>query len=340
MLGDALRSRANSRRRRSSPQAGPPAGQQRESLLRASISRDNDEISCVDVLYDLAFLLMDLWRRHLPAHANAVWNRYLLETGNLGGVALMPLFLSCRAAIRAKTSATALRVQADSARVQPSTQSPGVGDRDRVRDLQKTAREYLEMAERLLDASAPCLVAVGGLSGSGKSTLASALAPLVGAVPGAIVLRSDELRKQLCGVPMLTRLGPDSYAAEITDTVYATLASQAGLALSGGYSAIVDAVFLRAADRQALEHVARVSSVPLVALWLDAPVQTLLERLQQRQHDASDADAAVLRLQRTQDPGAISWHTIDGSLSSDAVLLEALSFMQGHINDAPGAMRN
>ena len=64
----------------------------------------NDEISCTDVLYDLAFLLMDLWRRQLPRHANAVWNRYLGETSDLEGVALMPLFLSCRAAVRAKTT--------------------------------------------------------------------------------------------------------------------------------------------------------------------------------------------------------------------------------------------
>src|SRR6266545_136468 len=90
----------------------------------------NDEIACVDVLYDLAFLLMDLWRRQLPAHANGVWNRYLAETEDLGGIALMPLFLSCRAAIRAKTNATALAVQTDSAR---------------GRELQTSAREYLAM---------------------------------------------------------------------------------------------------------------------------------------------------------------------------------------------------
>src|SRR5438105_1135173 len=73
----------------------------------------NDEIACTDVLYDLAFLLMDLWRRGLPDHANAVWNRYLSETEDLAGLAAMPFFLSCRAAIRAKTSATALRLQTD-----------------------------------------------------------------------------------------------------------------------------------------------------------------------------------------------------------------------------------
>ena len=73
----------------------------------------NDEISCIDVLYDLAFLLMDLWRRGLPRHANMVWNRYLVHAGNLSAASLLPLFLSCRAAVRAKTSATAARLQTD-----------------------------------------------------------------------------------------------------------------------------------------------------------------------------------------------------------------------------------
>jgi uncharacterized protein len=76
----------------------------------------NDEISCTDVLYDLAFLLMDLWRRQLPRHANAVCNQYLAETGDVEGMRLLPLFLSCRAAVRAKTSATAATFQDDARR--------------------------------------------------------------------------------------------------------------------------------------------------------------------------------------------------------------------------------
>jgi aminoglycoside phosphotransferase family enzyme/predicted kinase len=278
----------------------------------------NDEIACVDVLYDLAFLLMDLWRRQLARHANAVWNRYLAENGDLTGISLMPLFLSCRAAIRAKTSATARRVQADPAR---------------VADLRRAAREYLDMAERLLHPPAPCLVAIGGLSGSGKSTLAFALAPFIGAVPGAVVLRSDEVRKHICGVPALERLGPGGYTTEISQRVYATVAERAGLAVREGRSAIVDAVFVQPSDRQAVEHVARASAVPFMGLWLNAREETLLERLEQRRDDASDADAAVLRRQRVQDTGVITWHPIDASPSSDVVLHQALAFLQAHVND-------
>ena len=280
----------------------------------------NDEIACVDVLYDLAFLLMDLWRRKLPAHANVVWNRYLADADDLRGIELMPLFLSCRAAIRAKTNATALRLESDPAR---------------VRDLETSAREYMAMAERLLHPLRGCLVAIGGLSGSGKSTIAGALAPFLGAVPGGIMLRSDEIRKRICGVPIVTRLGRKGYTTEITNKVYETLAERAGVTVRGGFTAIVDATFLRVTDRQAIEAVARAAAVPFVGLWLEGSLQTLLERLQHREHDASDADATVLRMQYAQNVGAVSWHRLDSSASVEAVTKNALLLLQGHINEAP-----
>jgi len=117
----------------------------------------NDEIACIDILYDLAFLLMDLWRRHLPRHANAVWNGYLAETADLDGVSLLPLFLSCRAAVRAKTSATAAGVQ---------------GDPERASELRTLAQEYLALAERLLHPAEPCVIV--------ERVAASASVPFVG----------------------------------------------------------------------------------------------------------------------------------------------------------------
>ena len=76
----------------------------------------NDDIACIDVLDDFAFLLMELWHRALPRHANAAWNAYLRATGDLVGLAALPLLLSCRAAVRAKTSATSASFQRDAAR--------------------------------------------------------------------------------------------------------------------------------------------------------------------------------------------------------------------------------
>jgi aminoglycoside phosphotransferase family enzyme/predicted kinase len=265
----------------------------------------NDQIACIDVLYDLAFLLMDLWRRKLPRHANAIWNEYLSETKDLEGVALMPLFLSCRAAVRAKTSATAARFQTEAAR---------------VAELEQLARDYLAMAEELLDPPRPCLIAIGGFSGSGKSALAMALAPSIGAVPGAVVCRSDAIRKQLHGVAPLHRLGPEGYTSEVSARVYAAVADRASEAVRSGHSVIVDAVHARSADRQAIQRVAVDASVPFIGLWLDAPEETLIARTKQRRFDPSDADEAVIRMQRSQETGVIDWHRIDASVSSDLVL--------------------
>jgi aminoglycoside phosphotransferase family enzyme/predicted kinase len=265
----------------------------------------NDELSCTDVFYDFAFLVMDLWRRKLPRHANAVFNRYLAETNDLEALPLLPLFLSCRAAVRAKTSATAGQLQDAGAR-----QS----------ELGLMALEYLEMAEQLLQPSRPALIAVGGLSGSGKSTLALGLAPLLGRVPGAVVLRSDEIRKRLCGVSILEPLGADGYSSQMSERVYAVLAERAAAIVTAGHSAIADAVYAREADRRTIEGIAIAASVPFVGLWLDAPDSVLVARTARRRNDPSDADAHVIRMQRGRDYGQISWHRVDASQSAASVL--------------------
>lgn len=288
----------------------------------------NDDISCTDVLYDLAFLLMDLWRRRLYRHASALWNRYLAETNDLSGISLMPLFHSCRAAVRAKTSATAARLQDDPARRS---------------ELQALAREYLEMAESLLRPPPPSLVAIGGFSGSGKSTLARRLAPAIGAMPGAVVHRSDEIRKRLCGVPLLQRLGPEGYLPEISSRVYSTLAERASRTILGGQSAIVDAVYSRPTDRLAIEAVARKISVPFVGIWLDAPESTLVERVASRTNDPSDADAGVVQMQRSEDAGEIGWHRVDASMPFEVVLRNSITCLQDRVgtslNESPGEER-
>ena len=258
----------------------------------------NDDIACIDVLYDLAFLLMDLWRRELTSHANRVLKEYLSETPDVDGLALLPLFLSCRAAVRAKTSITAANLQSDLRR---------------RHELTAQAQGYLEMAARLLDPPRASLVAVGGLSGSGKSTLALALAPDVGPTPGAVVLRTDEIRKRLCGVDSLTRLGPAAYTPEVSRRVYAIAAEYAGAVVRAGHAAVVDAVFARAADREAIEGVAAAAGVPFAGLWLDAAEAVLVERVDRRRLDASDADAGVVRGQLREDTGRIAWHRIDAA---------------------------
>jgi aminoglycoside phosphotransferase family enzyme/predicted kinase len=272
----------------------------------------NDELACTDVLYDLAFLLMDLWRRQLPQHANAVWNRYLGDTVDLDGLPLLPLFLSCRAAVRAKTSAAAAALLEE------------VRQRD---DLQDLARTYLQMAGQLLRPPRPALVAIGGLSGSGKSVLAAAVASSLGAVPGAIVIRSDEIRKRLCGVDPLQHLGPEGYASHVTERVYIEMTERASRVVRAGYAAIADAVFARQADRDVIEQAAAAAGMPFIGVWLDAPQHVLVARVAARHGDPSDADAEVIRGQLAHERGAIGWHRIDASVPADRVQQQAMTLL-------------
>lgn len=264
----------------------------------------NDDISCVDVLYDLAFLLMDLWRRDLRSHANVVFNEYLGRSGDLGGLPLLPLFLSCRAGVRAKTSLASALVQRDT----PHT-----------RDLQAAARQYLALAQALLNPAPASLMGIGGFSGSGKSTLARRLAPGIGAAPGALILRSDVIRKALFGVSPLTRLGPEAYEPAVTERVYDTIVARARTALAAGHAVIADAVYANPSHRETLAAVARDANVPFIGLWIDAPTEVLAKRLGHRGADASDATVEVLRRQAQAGAGALEWRRIDGSSSADDV---------------------
>jgi aminoglycoside phosphotransferase family enzyme/predicted kinase len=265
----------------------------------------NDDIACVDVLYDLAFLLMDLWHRELPRHANAVCNGYLIQTNDLDGLPLLPLFLSCRAAIRAKTSVT---------------QTALVADAEARTRLVEIARKYIGLADELSRPVRPRLVAVGGLSGSGKSTVALALAPGIRPAPGAVVLRSDEIRKSLCGVQALTRLGTAGYTPEMSRRVYGALADRAARILRHGHSVVIDAVFLDSSDRQAIEGLARALGVTFAGIWLEAPAEVLVRRVANRQGDPSDADADVVRGQLQRDPGPIEWPRVLAEGETDAVV--------------------
>lgn len=268
----------------------------------------DEDLATIDVLYDLAFLLMDLWHREQWEHANLVFNRYLDEADEADGLALVPFFMAIRAAVRAHVTA----VQA------------GEAPPDRAASLDEEALAYFALARRLLEPAWPILVAVGGLSGSGKSTAASAIAPHLGAPPGARILASDRIRKALHGVAAEVRLPEAAYRPDVSEEVYAALRERAREALGAGSAAVADAVFDRPADREALERVAREAGVPFVGFWLTAPLPILQARVKARQGDASDADEAVLRAQTARDCGHITWRLInaegDPVRTRDAIL--------------------
>ena len=258
----------------------------------------SDQVACIDVLYDLAFLLMDLQHRKLGVHAHIVYNEYATATGDLDGLALLPLFLSTRAAVRAKTSATTARLQSN-----PADQAAHG----------EAAREYLDLALSLIEPAPARLAAVGGLSGAGKSTLARHLAPTLGAPPGALVLRSDLVRKSLLGVRPLDRLDSEGYTEGVTRGVYRELAARAATAAAGGRAVVVDAVFADPRDRAVVADVARTVGVPFTGLWLDAPLDTRAARVTERRDDVSDATPAVLREQLERDVAEMDWQRLDAA---------------------------
>jgi len=262
-------------------------------------------MASTDVLYDLAFPLMDFIRYGRQAAANALLNRYLALTAseNIDALATLPLFMSLRSAIRARVLLA----------------RHGRNSRE-DRETMQSARAYFELARLTIAPRAPVLIAVGGLSGTGKSVLARALAPSVLPYPGAVVLRSDVLRKQLFNVNETERLPESAYRPEITGQIYEILAQRAVRVLSQGHSAVVDAVFAQEAERCAIRDAARRLNVRFVGLFLMTDLATRQSRVGHRQRDASDATPEIAGLQEKYDIGKVDWAVIDASGTSEDTL--------------------
>lgn len=262
----------------------------------------NDEIATVDILYDLAFLLMDLGHIGEDGYANRLFNRYLSQSANddhLAGLQALPLFMACRAGVRAMVAVT--RLQQSSGRTAQSSETAA------------EAGSYLLEATAYLAPRPPRLIAVGGLSGTGKTSVARALAAQIARCPGAVHLRTDVERKQMFGVSETTRLPKQSYTPEARDAVYERMVQKATVALRAGHAVIVDAIFLDLAARSAVEQVAEKTGASFAGLWLEADEQQLVERVNSRKDDASDATADVVRQQLKQSTGPVTWHRINAN---------------------------
>jgi aminoglycoside phosphotransferase family enzyme/predicted kinase len=255
----------------------------------------DEALARIDLGYDLAFLLMDLDRRLGRPAANLVLNRYVARTGDAALVRGLPAFLSMRAMVRAHVAAR--------------TGKPG------------DAAAYLDAALAYLRPAVPVVVGIGGLQGTGKSSLARALAPDLGAAPGALVLRSDETRKRLCGFAPEERLPPEAYEPDVSATVFGVLFDDAASAAGGGHAVIADATFLHPAHRRALAQAARDAGSPFVGLWLHAPLPLLQARVAARRDDASDATVAVLRAAHKAHPHPPGdWIAIDATDAAAAIV--------------------
>lgn len=265
----------------------------------------DERLATIDVLYDLAFLLMDLWHRGLKAHANRLLNAYLqYEAGArpLAGLGALPLFLSLRAAIRAMVGVHGL-----------AHQETGRQDKASAEII-----SYLTLARSFLSPPQPRLIAIGGVSGTGKTTIARKLAPLLGAAPGAIHLRTDVERKQQEGA-WTRRLGPAHYSVEARRAVYLRVMEKADAVLRAGHAAIIDATFLDARDGAAAAQTAHSAGAAFTGLWLEAEPAELMVRVAARHGDASDADADVVRQQLAGASAPTDWQRLDASGGIDSV---------------------
>ncbi len=279
---------------------------ERKPVLFDAIEFD-PTIASVDVLYDLAFPIMDFMRYNRHAAANALLDRYLAMTPleNLDALAALPLFVSLRAAIRANVVLARLGHACD----------------DKA-DVMQSARAYFELAHLTIRPSAPTLVAVGGLSGTGKSVLARALAPDVTPLPGAVVLRGDVLRKERFQVTETDRLPESAYRQEITAQIYTVLVQRAVRILVQGQSVIVDAVFAHETERAAICDAARKLNVRFVGLFLATDLATRVRRVGRRERDASDATPEIAEIQEKYNIGRVDWAVIDASGTPEQTLVQ------------------
>lgn len=261
----------------------------------------SDALRWIDITADLAFLAMDLLSHRRGDLATRFVDRWLLETGDYGGMRALSFYVVYRALVRALVS-----ILKDHA----SGETWPVPAR---------ARRYLQLAEHLTIPSAPFLVLCHGFSGSGKSVTADALAPQLGAI-----LVSSDIERKRAASPLATRsrsaLPSAAYASDALDANYGRLAALANELLGSGLPVVVDASFLRRAHRTQFIEVAKRHGVPVWIADVRAPYSVLVERLRERarrRDEPSDADEAVLHRQM------IDAQPLDASESAISLSIDA-----------------
>jgi aminoglycoside phosphotransferase family enzyme/predicted kinase len=242
----------------------------------------NEPFRFVDVMYDVAFTVMDIEARGRKDLGNAFLNAYLEQTGDWEGLQVLPLYLSRQAYVRAKVSSFLL-------------DDPNIPDAVKEESA-KTAAAYYRQAWEYTKPQQGKLILMSGLSGAGKSTTAKDLARKLNAVH----LRSDAVRKHLAGIPLLERGGDEIYTPEMTEKTYSRLLALGIILANQGWSVILDAKYDRQDLRSAAISQATQHQLPIHIINCSAPVEVLTQRLLQRTGDIADATADLLASQIKQ----------------------------------------
>ncbi|MBD0342952.1 MAG: AAA family ATPase, partial [Microcoleus sp. Co-bin12] len=227
----------------------------------------NEQFRFVDVMYDVAFTVMDLESRGRRDLGNAFLNTYIEQTGDWEGLQLLPLYLSRQAYVRAKVTSLML-------------DDPAISTAQKA-EISQTAAHYYKLAWQYTKPRRGKLTLMSGLSGSGKSTAARYLARRT----GAIHIRSDAVRKHLGGIPLNERGGQDLYSDEMTAQTYGRLLELGIILADRGWDVILDAKFDRQNLRTDAIDRAQSHGLPLQIFYCTAPIEVLQERLQQRRGD-------------------------------------------------------
>lgn len=247
----------------------------------------NEDFRWTDVIADIAFLAMDLEEHKEFELAKTLLNTYFDTTGDYQGLTILPYYQAYRAIVRAKISLF-------------HAQQTNLTVRERQALLQKY-RAFIQLAESYTKTSQPILIITHGFTGSGKSTIARSLVDKL----GAYHVRSDVVRKRLLGLTAdaktNSRVNQDAYKAEITQKTYDQLKAIAQQILTAGYSAIIDASFLKQQQRNDFMQLAAALQMPLLILSCEASRAQIEAWLQQRQvhgQDPSEGRIEVLNMQQ------------------------------------------
>jgi len=239
----------------------------------------NPYLSWIDVISEVAFLVMDLQSRQQHQLANRFLNQYLEITGDYAGLVPINFYLCYRALVRAKVDA--LRIEQKDIAEAESLKS------------RTEFESYLELANTYTQCAVPKLIIMHGLSAVGKSTLSQQLLDET----GMIRIRSDVERKRLfddISNSATNEINTSIYSAQTSQQTYSKLVELAEQVITAGYSVIVDATFLKYEQREMFKLLAERIDVPYIILQLTASVEVLKQRIIERKDDVSDADIAVL----------------------------------------------